>query len=90
MHITVTYNAAGGFEDAALALARRVFAQYDEAVESLVLVPVDDEDLALFLDGALVHSASQSGRLPLIADLRTALLARGADGPQSPVARRPS
>jgi hypothetical protein len=76
MHITITYGADDGFEDAALALARRVFAHYDEAVESLVLVPVDDEDLALHLDGALVHSANQSGRLPLVADLRAALLAR--------------
>ena len=77
MHITISYNTAGDFEDAALALARRVFAQYDEAVESLVLVPVSDEDLALHLDGTLVHSASQSGRLPLVADLRAALSVRG-------------
>jgi hypothetical protein len=78
MHITITYNTAEGFEDAALALARRVFAQYDEAVESLVLVPVNDEDLSLHVDGNLVHSASQTGRLPLVADLRAALLARGS------------
>ena len=81
MHITIRYNPANDFEDAALALARRVFAQYDEAVESLVLVPVSDEDLALFLDGSLIHSASQSGRWPLVADLRAALLTRGADAP---------
>lgn len=82
MHITITYNTADGFEDSALALARRVFAQYDEAVKSLVLVPVDDEDLALHLDGVLVHSASQSGRLPLVADLRAALNERRAEGPR--------
>jgi hypothetical protein len=76
MHITITYGAAEGFEDAALALARRVFAQYDEAVESLVLVPAGDEELALYLDGDLVHSASRSGRLPLVADLRAAIAER--------------
>lgn len=81
MQITITYSAAAGFEDAALALARRVFAHYDEAIESLVLVPVSNEDLALHLDGLLVHSASQSGRLPLVADLRTALIARDEDAP---------
>jgi predicted Rdx family selenoprotein len=78
MRITITYGAAEGFEDAALALARRVFAHYDEAVESLVLVPVSNEDLALYLDGELIHSASQSGRLPLVADLRAAIAARGS------------
>lgn len=78
MNITITYNPVDGFEDAALALARRVFAHYDEAVESLVLVPAGDEDLALHLDGELVHSASRSGRLPLVADLRAALAARGS------------
>jgi len=81
MQITITYSAAAGFEDAALALARRVFAHYDEAIESLVLVPVSNEDLALHLDGLLIHSASQSGRLPLVADLRTALMARDEDAP---------
>jgi len=81
MQITITYSAAAGFEDAALALARRVFAHYDEAIESLVLVPVSNEDLALHLDGLLIHSASQSGRLPLVADLRTALIARDEEAP---------
>lgn len=79
MKITITYNATNDFEDAALALARRIFAHFDEAIDSLVLAPVGDEDLALHLDGDLVHSASQSGRLPLVADLRAALLARGVD-----------
>ena len=80
MHITIRYNPATDFEDAALALARRVFAQYDEAVESLVLVPVSDEDLALFLDGSC--SLRQPIRpMPFVADLRAALLARGADAP---------
>lgn len=73
MNITITYGPADGLEDAALALARRIFARFDEAIESLVLVPTGDEPLALYLDGALVHSAGLSGRLPLVADLRAAL-----------------
>ena len=92
MKITITYNATNDFEDAALALARRIFAQFDEAIDSLVLAPVGDEDLALHLDGDLVHSASQSGRLPLVADLRAAITARetnAAETQGSPGVRNP-
>ena len=69
MTIVVRYNVERGFEEAALALARRLFAEFDEAILSLALVPVDDEDLGLFLDGRLIHSALRSGRLPRVADL---------------------
>ena len=69
MNIVVHYNAERGFEEAALMLARRLFAEFDEAIESLALIPVADEDLDLHLNGRLVHSASQRGRLPRVADL---------------------
>ena len=72
MDIVIRYSAARGFEDAALALARRLFADYDEAIDSLALIPVEDEDLALHLGGRLLHSASESGRLPKVADVRAA------------------
>jgi len=32
-------------------------------------VPVEEEDLAVYLNGRLVHSASETGRLPQLADL---------------------
>ena len=69
MEIVVHYNVERGFEEAALMLARRLFAEFDEAIESLALIPVADEDLDLHLNGRLVHSASRSGRLPRVADV---------------------
>ena len=70
MNVEIRYNAERGFEEAALVFARRLFAEFDEAIESLGLVPVDDQDLAVYLDGQLVHSASATGRLPRLADVR--------------------
>jgi hypothetical protein len=69
MDISIRYSVERGFEDAALRLARRLFAELDEAITSLELIPVEDEDLAVFLDGRLVHSTSRSGRPPRLADL---------------------
>jgi hypothetical protein len=69
MEIVIRYNAERGFEEPALMFARRLFAEFDEAIASLVLVPVEDEDLAIYLDGRLMHSVEASGRLPRIADL---------------------
>ena len=72
MELVIHYNAERGFEDAALTLARRLFAEFDEAIVSLALVPVADEDLAVLLDGRMVLSASQHGRLPRVADVLAA------------------
>jgi predicted Rdx family selenoprotein len=69
VNIVIQYSAERGFEEAALIFARRLFARYDENVESLALVPDEDDDLAVFVDGVRVHSASESGRLPRLADL---------------------
>ena len=76
LDIVIRYNVARGFEDEALALARRLFATFDEAIDSLALLPVeegDDEDLALYLNGRLVRSQRQSGRSPQVADVRALL-----------------
>jgi predicted Rdx family selenoprotein len=72
MEIAIRYCAERGFEEAALVFARRLFATFDEEIASLALVPVEDEDLAVYLDGRLVHSASETGRLPRLTDLRHA------------------
>src|SRR5262249_37853264 len=74
--LVIRYNVARGFEDEALALARRLFATFDEAVDSLALIPLgagEDEDLALYLNGRLLRSRRESGRPPRVADVRTAL-----------------
>ncbi len=71
--LVIRYNPARGFEDAALALARRLFAEYDEAIGTLALIPVPDEDFSLHLNGALLCSHSASDRVPLVADVKAAL-----------------
>jgi hypothetical protein len=57
------------YEDAALALARRLFARFDERIDSLTLVPIPEEDFALYLNGALVRSQRASGEAPRVADV---------------------
>jgi predicted Rdx family selenoprotein len=71
--LVIRFNPAQGFEDAALALARRLFAQYDEEIDALTLIPVADEDFSLHLNGTLLCSHSLSGRAPLVADVKAAL-----------------
>ena len=69
MHFVIHYGLAAGFEDDALALARRLFAYFDEAIESLALIPTDDTDFDLFLNGTLIHAYRNSGRGPRLADV---------------------
>jgi len=72
MEITIQYNVERGFEAPALAFARRLFAVYDEAITSLALAPATADDLAVYLNGQLVHSTSETGRLPKLADIEGA------------------
>ncbi|HEX5501031.1 MAG TPA: hypothetical protein VFW96_00330 [Thermomicrobiales bacterium] len=76
--LVIEYGAAD--EDAALALARRLFAAFDETIDSLALLPVAGDDLALYLNGRLVGSRRRAGRAPLVADVRAALAGRGDGG----------
>jgi predicted Rdx family selenoprotein len=69
VHFVIHYGVKAGFEDDALALARRLFAEFDEAIESLALIPVSGPEFDLFLNGCLIHSFRQSGRQPRVADL---------------------
>jgi predicted Rdx family selenoprotein len=80
VHFVIHYGRAAGFEDDALALARRLFAYFDEAIDSLALVPVVEDEFDLFLNGCLIHSLRQSGRAPRLADLPQAARARGLAG----------
>ncbi len=82
LDIVIHYNVERGFEEPALALARRLFAQFDEALDSLSLIPIagDDEDFAMQLNGRLVRSRRQSGRSPRVADIRAVLEGREAVG----------
>lgn len=82
LDLTIRYDPACGFEDAALALARRLFAQFDEAIDALALVPADDGDFALLFNGALLVSQRRDGRAPLVADVRAALAAAAPTAPQ--------
>jgi len=57
------------YEDEALGLARRLFARFDESIDSLVLMPVAEDDFSLSLNSRLVHSQRQSGIAPRAADI---------------------
>jgi predicted Rdx family selenoprotein len=71
LDLTIRYHPI--FEDEALGLARRLFARFDEAIDSLTLTPVDDNDFALLLNDRLIHSHHASGNAPRVADLLDAL-----------------
>jgi predicted Rdx family selenoprotein len=66
----IRYSEVGGYEDQALALARRLFAVYDTGIDSLSLVPSDQEQFALYCNGRLVTSHQHDGRAPTVADVR--------------------
>jgi hypothetical protein len=66
MDIVIHYQLA--FEEDALALARRLFAHFDEAIDALALVPIADDEFDLVVDGRLLHSLRASGRPPRLAD----------------------
>jgi predicted Rdx family selenoprotein len=69
MDFVIRYSLVSGDEDEALALARRLFAHFDEAIDSLTLVPTSDDEFSLSLNGRLVHSRRESGRAPRLADV---------------------
>ena len=73
MDFVIHYRAEDGGEELALAFARRLFARFDIAIESLALIPVADEELDVYLSGQLVHSQSRSGRPPRLADVYAVL-----------------
>ena len=79
LDLAIRYDPAHGFEDAALALARRLFAQFDEAIDALALIPFDDGDFTLYLNGTLLVSHRDDGREPKVADVRAALAAAVAE-----------
>ena len=67
MEIVIHYQAV--FEDDALALARRLFAHFDESIDALTLVPVAEPEFDLHVDGRLIHSFAASARPPRLADV---------------------
>ncbi len=69
MDLLIRYGPSATDEEEALALARRLFAHFDEAIDSLTLVPTQEDELALSLNGRLVHSRAESGRPPRLADV---------------------
>jgi predicted Rdx family selenoprotein len=58
----IHYDPAG--EEAALLLARRLYAELDLRIESMTLVPEAGSDFDLWLDGELLHSTRTEGREP--------------------------
>ncbi len=76
MDFVIHYGLAAGFEDEALALARRLFACFDQAIDSLALIPTDENDFDLLLNGTLIHAYRHSGRGPRLSDLEWAAATR--------------
>ncbi len=60
--IVITYH-PGEFEDQALQLARRLFAELDLQIGTLTLAPVEELDFAVWIDGCLVASY-RAGDMP--------------------------
>ena len=73
IEFSIRYSVADGYEDAALALARRLFAEYDTGIDSLSLIPTGAEQFALYFNGRLVTSQQRDGRAPTVADVRELL-----------------
>ena len=69
MKIEIRYSVEQEFEEAALVFARRLFAVFDEEIESLALVPSEDEDLTVYLNDYRVFSFRETGRLPRLTDV---------------------
>ncbi len=70
MNFVIHFNRSRGFEEEALLLARRLFATFDTAIDSLALIPVVDEDLDLLFDDHLIGSLTRNGRAPRVADVK--------------------
>jgi predicted Rdx family selenoprotein len=70
VNFVIHFNRNRGFEEEALLLARRLFATFDTAIDSLALIPVVDEDLDLVLDDQLIRSLTRDGRAPRVADVK--------------------
>ena|SRR5262245_66452295 len=70
IEFSIRYSVEDGYEGEALALARRLFAVYDTGIDSLSLIPTEEERFALYFNGRLVTSQQRDGRAPTVADVR--------------------
>ena len=84
IEFSIRYSEARGFEIAALALARRLFAVYDTGIDALMLIPDEAEDFTLYFNEQVVASRQRDGRDPAVADIRALFTREGIT-----VVRRP-
>ena len=77
IEFSIRYSVEDGYEGEALALARRLFAEYDTGIDSLSLIPTGEEGFALYFNGRLVTSHQRDGRAPTVADVRDLLRREG-------------
>ncbi len=61
------------YEDAALGLARRLFARFDQEIDSFALTPTSEDDFSLLLNDRLIRSQHESGLAPRVADVLEAI-----------------
>lgn len=84
VEFSIHYSVEDGYEDEALALARRLFAVYDTGIDSLSLIPSKEEEFSLYFNGRLVTSYRRDGHAPAVADVRALFRREGIT-----VVRRP-
>ena len=70
IEFSIRYRAEHGYEQAALGLARRLFAVYDTGIDALMLVPDEHEDFTLYFNDTVVTSLQRDGREPTVTDVR--------------------
>jgi hypothetical protein len=70
IEFSIHYSRQDDDQQAALALARRLFAEYDTGIDTLSLVPTEEAGVALYFNGRLLISQQRDGRAPMVADVR--------------------
>ncbi len=71
MHLAIRFGIM--YEEDALRLAQRLFARFDEAIETLALVPGADGEFSLSLNGRLLHAQGADEMPPRVAHVVAAL-----------------
>jgi selenoprotein W-related protein len=82
--ISITYCAQCGFEARAAWLAQELLKSYHDQVAGVLLVPGAGGILDVAIDGEVVYSRWQTGRDPVIKELRDALHPRLPGAPERP------
>ena len=73
MEILIRYGTSGDYEEWALALARRLFAELGEEIDALTLFPLEQDEYDVTVNGVLLHSTRATGEMPRAVDILAAI-----------------